>query len=102
MLEDLSGSRQLRASNTSSSDMFIETKCCLTEQSTLALLFVNMKLLVEKTEKKNLLNNMALLTSSVALASPKWTVFVIEVDFLIFCIYLTIYFGLVFKGKVTY
>ena len=54
MPEDLSGSRNLRDSNTSSSDMFIETKCCMTEESTLALLFVDIKLLVEKTKKKNL------------------------------------------------
>ena len=72
--------------------MSIETKCCLTEVSTLALLFIDIKLLVvEQTEKKNLLNNMALLTSSVALASPKWTVFGIEVDFLMFRIYLYIF-----------
>ena len=69
--EDLSGFRGLSTLNTSSSDMSIETKCCLTEVSTLALLFADMKLLVEKTVKKNLLDHMALLTSSVALASPK-------------------------------
>ena len=71
MLEDLSGSRELRALSTSSSGMSIETKCCLTEVSTLTSLFVDMQLLVENTEKKNLLNNIyvALLMSSVALAS---------------------------------
>ena len=35
-----------------------------------------------KTEKKNLLNSMALFASSVALASPKWTVFSIKLVFL--------------------
>ena len=90
MPEDLSGSRELSALIISSSDMFIETKCCLTEESTLALLLVGMKLLVEKTQKKDLLNKMALLTSSVAVVSPKWTVLGIEVDFLMFHIYLYI------------
>ena len=50
MPEDLSGSMELRASSTSSSDMLIETRCCLTEVSTLTLLFVDMRLLVENTE----------------------------------------------------
>ena len=80
--------------------MSIETKCCLTEVFALAL-FVDMKLLVEKTEKKKLLNSMAFLTSSVALASPKWTVFGIKVVFLD-VLYIFIYFELVFKNKITY
>ena len=50
------GFRELRASGTSSSDMFMETKRCLTEASTLTSLFVHMKLLVEKLKRKNLLN----------------------------------------------
>ena len=50
MPEDLSGSKELRASSTSSSDIFIETKCCLIEVSTLTLLVVDMRLLVENTE----------------------------------------------------
>ena len=90
MPEDLLGSRELRASSTSSSDMSIEIRCCLTEMSTMTSLFVDTKLLVENTEKKNLLNNVALSTSSVALASRKCTVFGIEVDFLMFLIYLYI------------
>ena len=88
--EDLSGSRELSTSNTSSSDMSIETKCCLTEVSTLTLLFIDMKLLVEKNGEENLLNSMALLTSLVALASAKWTVLGIGVEFLMFRIYLYI------------
>ena len=54
-----------------------------------------------KTEKKNLLNSMALFASSVALASPKWTVFGIKVVFLDVS-YTFIYFELVFKSKETY
>ena len=54
-----------------------------------------------KTEKKSLLNSMALFASSVALASPKWTVFDIKVVFLD-VLHVFIYFGLVFKSKVTY
>ena len=69
MPKDLSGSRELWASSTSSSDMSIQTRCCLTGVSTVTSLFVDMKLLVENTEKENLLNNIALMTSSVALAS---------------------------------
>ena len=56
MPEDLSGSRELSTSNTSLSDMSIETNCCLTEVSTLVL-FVAIKLLVEQVDiiisKKN-------------------------------------------------
>ena len=48
--EDLLGSQELRALSTSSSDMFIETKCCLMKVSILTLLFVDMRLLVENTE----------------------------------------------------
>ena len=69
--EDLSGSRELRALSTSSSDVSIETRYCLTEVSTVTSLFVDTKLLVENTEKKILLNNVALSTSSMALASQK-------------------------------
>ena len=50
MSEDLSGSKELRASSTSSSDMFIETKCCLTEVSTQTLLFVDMRLQEENID----------------------------------------------------
>ena len=50
MPEGLSESRELRASSTSSSDIFIKTKCYLTEESTMTLLFVDVKILVENTE----------------------------------------------------
>ena len=91
--EDLSESRELSTSNISCSDMSIETKCSLTEVSTLALLFVDMRLATSgKNWEENLLNSsMALLTLSVALVSPKWTVFGIEVDILMFHKYLYIF-----------
>ena len=50
MPEDLSESRESRASSTSSLDIFIKTKCCLTEVSKMTLLFVDVKILVENTE----------------------------------------------------
>lgn len=47
---DLSRSRELRTLSTSSSDMFIENKFCLTEVSTLKSLFADIKLPVENDD----------------------------------------------------